>query len=137
MLAVDAYNAGICLLPIILALLLGAIIGGLLLSKFGRYKPVLVFCFALVVIGFGVFTLLNENSSTSAWVGFRMLESFGVGFGMGAMLPALLIPLTDRDTALATATWGFMRSFGVMWGIAVAGTIYKKPSRAAGRLRRH
>ena len=123
-LAVDAYNAGIHLLPTILALLPGAIIGGLLLSKFGRYKPILVFSFALVVIGFGMFTLLNENSSTSAWVGFRMLESFGVGFGMGAMLPALLIPLTDRDTALATATWGFMRSFGVMWGVAVAGTIY-------------
>ncbi|KAL1606135.1 hypothetical protein SLS59_003260 [Nothophoma quercina] len=128
-LAVDAYNAGIHLLPTILALLPGAIIGGLLLSKFGRYKPILVFSFALVVIGFGMFTLLNENSSKSAWVGFQMLESFGVGFGMGAMLPALLIPLTDRDTALTTATWGFMRSFGVMWGVAVAGTIYA--SRAA------
>ncbi|KAK4999485.1 hypothetical protein LTR28_013358, partial [Elasticomyces elasticus] len=123
-LAVDAYNAGIHLLPTILAFLPGAIIGGLLLSKFGRYKPILVFGFALIVVGFGVFTLLDENSSTGAWVGFQVLESFGAGFGMAAMLPALLAPLTDRDTALATATWGFMRSFGVMWGVAVAGTVY-------------
>ncbi len=123
-LAVDAYNAGINLLPTILALLPGAIIGGLLLSKFGRYKPILVICFALIVIGFGIFTLLDENSSTGAWVGFQVLESFGAGFGMGALLPALLAPLTDKDTALATATWSFMRSFGVMWGVAVAGTIY-------------
>ena len=123
-LAVDAYNAGIYLLPTILALLPGAIIGGLLLSKFGRYKPILVFCFALIVVGFGIFTLLDENSSTGAWVGFQVLESFGAGFGMGAMLPALLALLTDKDTALATATWGFMRSFGVMWGVAIAGTIY-------------
>ncbi|KAK4955472.1 hypothetical protein LTR66_013425, partial [Elasticomyces elasticus] len=97
-LAVDAYNAGIHLLPTILALLPGAIIGGLLLSKFGRYKPILVFGFALIVVGFGVFTLLDENSSTGAWVGFQVLESFGAGFGMAAMLPALLAPLTDRDT---------------------------------------
>jgi hypothetical protein len=123
-LAVDAYNAGIDLLPTILALLPGAIIGGLLLSKFGRYKPILVFCFALIVVGFGVFTLLDENSSTGAWVGFQVLESFGAGFGLAAMLPALLAPLTDKDTALGTATWGFMRSFGVMWGVAIAGTVY-------------
>ncbi|KAK2811884.1 hypothetical protein FQN50_001922 [Emmonsiellopsis sp. PD_5] len=132
-LSVSAYDAGIDILPTILALLPGAIIGGLLLSKFGRYKPILVFCFALIVVGFGSFTLLNENSSTGAWVGFQVLESFGAGFGMAAMLPALLAPLSDKDTALATATWGFMRSFGVMWGVAIAGTIYT--SRAAELVR--
>ncbi|OAQ59563.2 methylenomycin A resistance protein [Pochonia chlamydosporia 170] len=132
-LAKTAYQAGIDLLPTILALLPGAIIGGLLLSKFGKYKPILIVCFALIVLGFGVFTLLDEKSSTGAWVGFQVLESFGAGFGMGAMLPALLAPLTDRDTALATATWGFMRSFGVMWGVAIAGTIYtSRASELAG-----
>lgn len=133
-LSVSAYDAGIDLLPTILALLPGAIIGGLLLSKFGRYKPILIFCFALIVVGFGLFTLLDENSSTGAWIGFQVLESFGAGFGMAAMLPALLAPLTDKDTALATATWGFMRSFGVLWGVAIAGTVYT--SRAADLARR-
>ncbi|KAK3668829.1 hypothetical protein LTR22_000309 [Elasticomyces elasticus] len=128
-LAVNAFHAGVDLLPTILALLPGAIIGGLLLSKFGRYKPILMACFALVVVGFGIFTLLDENSSTGAWVGFQIVESFGAALGTGALLPALLAPLTDKDTALATATWGFMRSFGVMWGVAIAGTTYS--SRAA------
>ncbi|KAI4650928.1 hypothetical protein J4E93_003285 [Alternaria ventricosa] len=123
-LAVDAYKAGIYLLPTILALLPGAIGGGLLLSKFGRYKPILATSFALIVIGFGVFTLLDESSSAGAWVGFQVIESFGAGFGMGAMLPALLASLSDKDTAVATATWGFMRSFGVLWGVAIAGTTY-------------
>jgi hypothetical protein len=123
-LALNAYDAGIHLLPTILALLPGAIIGGLLLSKYGRYKPILVGGFTFIVVGFGLFTLLDENSSTGAWVGFQVLESLGAGFGIGAMLPALLAPLSDDDTALATATWGFMRSFGIMWGVAVAGTIY-------------
>lgn len=63
-------------------------------------------------------------SSTGAWVSFQIVESFGAGLGIGAMLPALLAPLTDKDTALATATWGFMRSFGVLWGVAIAGTTY-------------
>ncbi|KAB5576168.1 major facilitator superfamily protein [Coniochaeta sp. 2T2.1] len=123
-LAATAYRSGIMLLPTILALLPAAILGGLLLTKFGRYKPILAASFALIVVGFGLFSILDENSSTGAWVGFQVLESFGAGLSLAALLPALLAPLTDKDTALATSTWAFMRSFGVMWGVAVAGTIY-------------
>lgn len=123
-LAASAYRSGIMLLPTILALLPAAIMGGGLLTKFGRYKPILFASFALIVVGFGLFSILDENSSTGAWVGFQVVESFGAGLSLAALLPALLAPLTDRDTALATSSWAFMRSFGVMWGVAVAGTIY-------------
>lgn len=123
-LAATAYRSGIMLLPTILALLPAAILGGVLLTKFGRYKPILVTSFALIVVGFGLFSTLDETSSTAAWVGFQVVESFGAGLAMAALLPALLAPLTDKDTAVATSTWSFMRSFGIMWGVAVAGTIY-------------
>ncbi|KAI1862721.1 uncharacterized protein JN550_010058 [Neoarthrinium moseri] len=118
------YRSGIMLLPTILALLPAAIIGGLLLTKFGRYKPILVMGFALIIIGLGLFSLLDQNSSTGAWVGFQVIESIGAGLAIPTLLPALLAPLTDKDTALATGTWAFMRTFGVTWGVAVAGTIF-------------
>ncbi|KAJ6441351.1 putative MFS-type transporter YusP [Purpureocillium lavendulum] len=123
-LGATAYRSGIMLLPTILTLLPAAIVGGVLLTKLGQYKPILVVSFAFIVVGFGLLSLLDENSSTSAWVGFQVVESFGAGFSMAALLPALLAPLTDKDTALATGTWAFMRSFGTVWGVAVAGTIY-------------
>lgn len=40
------------------------------------------------------------------------------------MLPALLAPVTYKHKALATATWDLVRSFGVMWSVAIAGAIY-------------
>ena len=123
-LSASAYRSGIMLLPTILALLPAAIVGGTLLTKFGLYKPILFASFALIVIGFGLFSILDENSSTGAWVGFQVVESFGAGLSLASLLPALLAPLTDKDTALATGTWAFMRSFGIMSGVAVAGTIY-------------
>ena len=123
-LSASAYRSGIMLLPTILALLPAAIVGGTLLTKFGLYKPILFASFALIVIGFGLFSILDENSSTGAWVGFQVVESFGAGLSLASLLPALLAPLTDKDTALATGTWAFMRSFGIMCGVAVAGTIY-------------
>ncbi|RYO76296.1 hypothetical protein DL766_008925 [Monosporascus sp. MC13-8B] len=122
------------LLPTIPAFVPATIIGGLLLTKFGRYKPIFVVVFALVVVGFGLFSLLDENSSTVAWVGFQIIESgltesVGAGLAIPTFLPALLAPLTDKDTAFATGTWAFMRSFGVTWGVAVPGAIFS--SRAA------
>ncbi|KAK8869058.1 major facilitator superfamily protein [Apiospora arundinis] len=118
------YRSGIMILPTILALLPAAIAGGLLLTKFGRYKPLLVVAFALLVIGFGLFSFLDEHSGTGAWVGFQVIESVGAGLAIPTLLPALLAPLTDADTALATGTWAFMRSFGVVWGVAIAGTVF-------------
>ncbi|KAK6819379.1 methylenomycin A resistance protein [Apiospora arundinis] len=118
------YRSGIMILPTILALLPAAIAGGLLLTKFGRYKPLIVVAFALLVIGFGLFSLLDEHSGTGAWVGFQVIESVGAGLAIPTLLPALLAPLTDADTALATGTWAFMRSFGVVWGVAIAGTVF-------------
>ncbi|RYP57163.1 hypothetical protein DL770_010741 [Monosporascus sp. CRB-9-2] len=123
-LGVTPYRSGIMLLPTILALVPATIIGGLLLTKFGRYKPILIVAFALVVVGFGLFSLLDENSSTGAWVGFQIIESIGAGLAIPILLPALLAPLTDKDTALATGTWAFMRSFGVTWGVAIPGAIF-------------
>lgn len=124
----SAYRSGIMLLPTILALLPAAGMGGVLLTKFGRYKPILMVAFAVIAAGFGLFSMLDANSSTGAWVGFQVAESFGAGFGMAAMLPALLAPLTDKDTAVATSVWAFFRTFGVMWGVAVGGAVYTNRS---------
>ncbi|KAI1171152.1 major facilitator superfamily domain-containing protein [Nemania sp. FL0916] len=118
------YRSGIMLLPTILGLVPAAIIGGFLLTKLGRYKPILLVALALIVVGFGLFSLLDERSSTGAWVGFQIIESVGTGLAIPTLLPALLAPLTDKDTALATGTWAFMRSFGVTWGVAIAGTVF-------------
>ncbi|KAI9776759.1 MAG: hypothetical protein M1839_009403 [Geoglossum umbratile] len=115
--------SGVQLLPTILALVPFAAIGGTLLTKFGRYRPIHHAGFALVVIGFGLYTLLDESSSTGAWVGYQIIQSAGAGLVIPTVLPAVLAPLTDADTALAAATWSFLRSFGLMWGTAVPAAI--------------
>ncbi|KAJ2988779.1 hypothetical protein NUW58_g3802 [Xylaria curta] len=106
-----------------------AITGGLLLAKFGRYKPIIVVSFSLRVVGTGLFLLLDENSSTGAWVGFQIIKSIGGGLAVPTLMPAFLAPLTDKDTAIATATSIFVYSFGGILGAAIASTIFS--SRAA------
>ncbi|KAF4886521.1 Efflux pump FUS6 [Colletotrichum fructicola] len=116
--------AGVQLLPTILMLIPSAILGGGLMSKIGRYLPIHYAGYALMIIGFGLLTLLNKNSGTGKWVGFQMIESFGSGLIIPTLLPAVMAPLAESDAAVAAATWAFLRSFGLTWGTAIPGAIF-------------
>ncbi|EXJ70351.1 uncharacterized protein A1O5_06419 [Cladophialophora psammophila CBS 110553] len=118
-----AYS-GVQLLPSILALVPFAAMGGTFMSKFGRYRPTHNAGFALIVMGFGLFDLLDQNSSTGAWVGYQIIVSAGVGLIVSTLLPAVMAPLSESDTALATSTWSFLRSFGGTWGTAIPAAIF-------------
>jgi MFS family permease len=118
-----AYS-GVQLLPSILVLIPFAAMGGAGLSKFGRYRPLHSAGFALIVVSFGLFGLLDWNSSTGAWVGYQMLGAAGIGLVIPTLLPAVMAPLSDSDTALATSTWAFLRTFGLIWGTAIPAAIF-------------
>ncbi|KAK4164417.1 MFS general substrate transporter-like protein [Cladorrhinum sp. PSN259] len=117
-------RSGVQLLPTILILIPFAIIAGGVMSKLGRYRPIHHIAFALMAIGMGLFSLLNERSNTGKWAGFQIVESAGAGFMVPTLLPAVLAALTEADTALATATWSFLRSFGQVWGTAIAAAVF-------------
>jgi MFS family permease len=117
-------RSGVQLLPTILTIILFAGIGGVTMSKLGRYRPIHYVGYAIILLGFGLFTLLDEKSSIVAWVGFQMIESAGVGLIISTLLPAVTAPLAESDTALAAATWTFIRNFGLIWGLTIPAAIF-------------
>lgn len=118
-LGVTPSRAGIELLPTILFMIPAAITAGGLISKFGRYRPIQHVGFALMVIGFGLLTLLKANATTAQWVGYQLASAAGTGLVLPVLLPAVQASLTEEDTALSTSTWAFIRSFGLIWGATI------------------
>ena len=116
--------SGVQLLPTIMVLIPFAMVGGGIISRFGRYRPLHHVGLALMTVGVGLFSLLDDNSSVGAWVGFQIVEAAGAGLVVPALLPSILASLSESDTALATAAWSFIRSFGQVWGAAIAATIF-------------
>lgn len=98
------------------------------MTKLGIYKPIHYTSWAVTLLGLGLFTLLDRDSSTGEWVGFQIIYSMGAGMLIPTLLPALLAPLSESDTALATATWSFVRSFGMVWGTAIPAAIFNTRS---------
>ncbi|KAI9766171.1 MAG: hypothetical protein M1840_006738 [Geoglossum simile] len=117
-------RAGVQLLPTVLVLIPFAAVGGKVLGMFGRYRPLHHLGFALTMIGLGSFTLLGPFSTASAWIVFQMVAAAGSGIMLGVLLPAIQAALPESDVAIATGTFAFIRSFGIVWAVTVPATIF-------------
>ncbi|KAK3178817.1 hypothetical protein OEA41_000954 [Lepraria neglecta] len=60
-------RSGIQILPTVIVLMVFGAIGGGAMQKTGRYRPFHHAGFALMTIGFGTFTLLDDRSSLTVW----------------------------------------------------------------------
>ncbi|CAG8948730.1 hypothetical protein HYFRA_00001851 [Hymenoscyphus fraxineus] len=117
-------RSGVLLLPTVTSLVPFGLISGLLLAKFGRYKPLHLVGFAIMTIGMGFFTTLDANSSLAVYIILQIIVGGGSGLILTTLLPAVQAPLAESDTALATSTWAFVRSFGSIWGVSIPAAIF-------------
>ena len=108
-------RSGVQILPLIIILLPFAVMGGLLLTKTGRYRPLQQIGYAMSSLGFGLTSRLTSKSSTAEWVVFQAVVAAGIGIPLSATLPAIQAGLSDADSASSTATFAFVRSFGAVW----------------------
>lgn len=117
-------DSGVGLLPSAIGTMPFAMVAGTALSKFGHYRPWHFTGFALCALGYGLLTRLDAESTTGYWVGVQILIAAGLGVLFTTTLPAIQAPLPEADTAITTATWGFLRSFGGVWGVAIPSAIF-------------
>ena len=117
-------KSGVQLLPLVLVAVPGAVIAVVLLSKYGKYRPLHQLGFAIATLGTGLFVRLDRNSSTAEWIIYQVIAGIGSGMILNTLLPAFQAAYSEEDQALATASWAFIRSFGNIWGIAIPAAIF-------------
>ncbi|KAL6232482.1 hypothetical protein BDW75DRAFT_247150 [Aspergillus navahoensis] len=117
-------RSGIMLFPIATTTAPFGVLAGILITVTGHYRVFHFAGFALMAVGCGLFTLLDDQSSTGDWVGFQILFGVGAGFLFTSCLPAILAALPESEVATATATWTFLRSFGSIWGTAIPSAVF-------------
>ncbi|KAH8678225.1 major facilitator superfamily domain-containing protein [Xylariales sp. PMI_506] len=117
-------KSGVDLLVFCLVGIPGASIAVLVLARWGRYRWLHVTGSALFTLGFGLFSLLDQDTSTAAWVWICIVPALGSGMLLNTLLPAFQASLAEADQAAATASWNFIRSLGNVWGVAIPASIY-------------
>jgi hypothetical protein len=113
-------TSGVSFLPFALAIIPFGGLAGAFMAKTGLYRPLHWIGFALSAAGVGLFSILRKDSSPGAWIGFQVIASGGTGLIFTATLPSTLAALPESDVALATGTYSFIRSFGLVWGATMA-----------------
>lgn len=72
-------RAGVLLLPSVLVYVPASVSGGFALSKWGRYKPIHLSAFVLVVLASGLYINFDRNSSLAKIVLYQVVAGWGTG----------------------------------------------------------
>ncbi|KAI8356902.1 major facilitator superfamily domain-containing protein [Mortierella sp. GBAus27b] len=120
----SATTSGLEMLPLIVGLLIASISSGLMVSKWGKYRPFIWIGLILSTTGTGLLTLLHEDSSKGMEIGFLFINGFGLGLSMQTVMIAVQSSVATKDIAVATANATFFRTVGSVLGVAIAGTVF-------------
>ncbi|KAK2616917.1 hypothetical protein QQS21_000005 [Conoideocrella luteorostrata] len=107
-----AVQSGIDTIPMVLALVVGAIISGATITRTGYYVPWMFVSAILMSTGSGLMTTFKVDTGHSAWIGYQVL--FGLGLGMGMQQPSLAAQtvLAQKDVSIGIALMFFTQSLG-------------------------
>ncbi|ORY90322.1 hypothetical protein BCR35DRAFT_137873 [Leucosporidium creatinivorum] len=122
---VTATKSGIDILAFMLSVVVGAGLGGALISQFGYYWPFLVGGPVFICIGSGLLYTVRADSSSATLIGYQILLGLGVGTVMQNTLIAVQADCDDeRDIPQKTGLVTFTQLVGGTIGIAIASTIF-------------
>ncbi|MGY5318158.1 MFS transporter [Neomicrococcus lactis] len=114
--------AGILTLPMIAGNLLGSVVSGQLISRYGRWKPYLVAGSIMNVLALSLLGTMNAN--TPYWI--LAVGMFVNGIGMGMMLQNLVLAVQNgvkvTEIGTASSSVAFFRTVGGAAGVAVLGS---------------
>ncbi|KAA1472295.1 MFS general substrate transporter [Dentipellis sp. KUC8613] len=116
-------RSGVDALALALLIAPAAILAGASVQVFKRYIPANAAGWVLTIIGFGLLSMLEYDTSTGKWVGYIIVMACGVGLLYTSTVFPILAPLPVERTAASLAFYTFVRSFAQTWGITISATI--------------
>jgi MFS family permease len=107
-----------------------AIIVGILISVFGRYRWAMWSGWILTILGCGLLYLLDVDTSTPMWIFTNLVLGLGMGMIFQPVNMAIQSSVDTDDVAFAVSFASFLECFGEAIGIAVSGVIFQNRLRS-------
>jgi EmrB/QacA subfamily drug resistance transporter len=120
----SATESGYQIFPLLIGLIGSSIISGILVSRTGRYKAIILTGLVLMTVGIALMTQLKADTDiTTLWAWM-----FVTGAGIGPTLSVYTIVVQNavpfKQLGVATSNLTFFRQIGGSVGLAVTGTIF-------------
>lgn len=116
-------EAGLLTLPMIAGNLIGSVVSGQLISRYGKWKRFLIGGTVLLIGGLALAGTMDHT--TELWLTGLYTGIFGIGLGMLMQNLVLAVQNTVRATDIgsASASVAFFRSVGGAIGVSVLGAV--------------
>lgn len=117
-----ATRAGLLMTPMVLALVVGSVVGGLRVARSGRYRPIVLAGLLALALGLALLLLGGVDSPAGTCAALGVL-----GLGVGLALPALTLAaqnaVAHAQLGVATALSQLARTLGGIVSVAALGTL--------------
>ena len=121
---VSAFESGIRTLPMILALVVGAISSGIVVNRVGYYTQFLFIGCIFLSIGSGLMTTFTVDIGEAKWIGYQILVGYGIGCGMQQPSMAAQNTLKRPDVPTGVSLMIFSQSLGGAVFISIGQNIF-------------
>jgi EmrB/QacA subfamily drug resistance transporter len=120
--ALNAYQAGLLLLPQAFASMLAVVIGGRLVDKLG-VRAVVIPGLILMAIAMWMLSSLNLYTQYGQFQIMMIIRGFGIGLAMQPLMVSALAQIPPRRLSQATSVSTTLRFVGGSLGVAVIATL--------------
>lgn len=131
-----ATNSGAVLVPLSIAMSVGAAVTGQLIARFGRYQWLTIL--GATVVTYSMFLMARMTAETGLLTVTRNMIVAGIGFGL--LIPVLTLAVQNavprNRLGVGTAAISYLRSMGAALGVAIIGSVVNNTiaSELVGRL---
>jgi EmrB/QacA subfamily drug resistance transporter len=115
--------AGLLTIPMVAGLLVSSTLSGILITRSGRWKSWLVAGSILVVVGFGLLSLVDHETDMVLLGVFLFVLGVGIGMTMQNLVLAVQNTVAASDLGAASSAVAFFRSLGGTIGVSVLGAV--------------
>jgi EmrB/QacA subfamily drug resistance transporter len=112
-------EAGLLLVPLMIGIMSGSVISGQFIARTGRYKIFPILGLTLLVIGLGLMSQIDADTSIATVDVYGLIFGLGLGFNMQTLVLAIQNAVPPQDMGVATSSATFFRQMGGTLGTAV------------------
>jgi len=123
---ISATQSGYMIWPLLVGLIGGSVGTGILISRMGRYKVVMLISMAILIIGSYLMTRLTTTTSDWTLWSWMFLMGLGIGPSMAGFTVVVQNSAPPKQLGAATSTLTFLRQVGGSVGLAIAGTLFSQ-----------
>lgn len=118
-------QSGLTISPLVMGIVAGNVLSGQLVSRIGRYKPLMLIALVVLTVGFAVLGFTLHADSTQGEVTAKMIL---VGLGLGPSIPLYTLAVQNavpvQHMGVATSMATFFRQMGSTVGVAFVGSLF-------------